>query len=744
MRGQARWGAVLGVAIAALLLAEGCFSQAHAPREANVLDAGGGLFPGDAGRRHVHRDAGLQPTGLDAGWFCHGAPGLPGPPILELGDTSTGTLAADLNGDGWPDLVSVVHSRVDVRLGVGKGAFGQPLSSQLYFSPSAFALADFNGDGIEDLAGLGSNVVGAYLGNGDGTFRPARTFAVSGSSLLAGDINRDGRVDLVVISSAGITALLGRGDGSFTLVPSTTGLVSLPRPVLADFNHDGFLDIASTAGVSLGLGNGTFGPTVGLSRPVQGSGSVAAGDLDGDGNVDLVVGDTVDGLAVYLGRGTGAFSSPVLFPTQRSSPANAVALADLDGDGHLDVVIGDGLNSVGLFRGRGDGGLGPEASYPVGLWQRGVLAADVDGDGHADVVVMGPGRLPASDRTEFDDVAIVLGRGDGTMRAEALSFAGNGPTAFVVADLNGDGRADVAAANGSANNASVLLGQLDGGLGTPIYSPAGNQPRAIASDDFDGDGRADLAVANVGDGSVSVLLGHGDGSFAPAVAVPIPAGPWGLLVGDIDDDGFPDLLVGAEPRNTLLRGEGDGGFLPTEPLALPSFPSMLGDLNGDGSLDALTYTGVFVGHGDGTFEPGRFFFDLELAGVGDFNEDGVADIAFVKAGGIQVALSPLGSGMYWPISLDANQDALPRYSALVVADFNGDGHLDVAATGATSSVVELYLGHGDGGFEQRRRYPVGPAGAFLHAGDVNGDGRMDLVVSTPGDDVGVLLNTGCY
>jgi hypothetical protein len=155
---------------------------------------------------------------------------------------------------------------------------------------------------------------------------------------------------------------------------------------------------------------------------------------------------------------------------------------------------------------------------------------------------------------------------------------GTTPAAVVIGDLNGDGRADVVAANRAANTVSVLMGNGDGSLQSRIDYPVGTTPVGVALGDFNGDGKPDIATANFGTGTVSILLGNGDGSFRPKTDFLVGATPVSLTTGDFNGDGHLDLAVAAETTAndsvSILRGLGDGTFVAPVNIITDSAPRL--------------------------------------------------------------------------------------------------------------------------------------------------------------------------
>jgi hypothetical protein len=340
----------------------------------------------------------------------------------------------------------------------------------------------------------------------------------------------------------------------------------------------------------------------------------------------------------------------------------------------------------------------------------GSVVADVDGDGRPDIV----STLVTQNKWDSGQIVIQRNQGQGALGApmyQEIPFYG---VYLVAADLNGDGKPDLALANPLDNQVAVLLGEGGGTFGAPVSYAVGTLPLFLAAADLNGDGRLDLATENYG--GVSVLPGQGQGTFAPASGYVVGHETNALVTMDANGDGKLDLLVSTEPPNVVdvLLNQGDGTFAP--PVAVISGPQLewmaAADMNGDGAPDlvgvipdddnTLLYVQVFTNQGQGSFSAGPE----------------------VGAG--------LVAGM------------------VAVADFDGDGRPDVAAlTGGSSDTVTLLHGQGGGALDIGGSFDAVPLSYFLLAEDLNGDGKPDLVYSTFGLDptipntVGVLLN-GCF
>lgn len=309
-----------------------------------------------------------------------------------------------------------------------------------------------------------------------------------------GDLNNDGKVDLVVSTTgSSISVLLGNGDGTFQnpqSYPTSNG--PLFRIAVADLNNDGNADVVAAhsesniISVFLGNGDGTLQPSVDYEVGNQPFTPIAA-DFNGDGILDLAVTNAAsNSISVLLGNGDGTFQTQVVYTT--GANPDTVVTGDFNGDGILDLAVSDsGSNSVSILLGNGDGTFGSGREFSTGSFPRTLVAADFNGDGHLDLATVNPANSGGA-----TSISVLLGNGDGTFQPFKQYGSGDELLTLITADLNGDGKLDLAAVDYD-DNLAILLGNGDGTfqpqLNTPLSVPVG-----LAYADVNGDGRLDLVA----------------------------------------------------------------------------------------------------------------------------------------------------------------------------------------------------------------------------------------------------------
>jgi hypothetical protein len=692
-------------------------------------------------------------------------------PLLQpLADVPTRVAAADLTGNGKTDLVCTSpEGSLFILLGNGDGTFRHGAEYDIGSEPYSVAVADFNGDGKPDLAvGFSYGGIWILLGNGDGTFQPPIEYSIGEYvfSVAVADFNGDGKLDLAVATQepASLSILLGNGDATFQ-PPVSIAVGSQPSFVaIGDFNGDGKPDVALTDYVGevwilLGRGDGTFQPAVGYPTglyPLQ----VVVADFNGDGKQDLAVsylasGGVVEGISVLLGNGDGTFQPQVFYAAVGTG--GFLAVADFDGDGNPDLAVAGA--EVFIMPGNGDGTFQPAVAYAGAQVYGSLAVGDFNGDGNPDLAVACGGRNEHS-----GSVAIMLGNGHGGVAGTAALPVGyNGhavtPHQVAVGDFNGDGKPDLAVADGNGT-VQILPGNGDGTFqGAVNYAVAGIAEFVLAGD-FNGGGISDLAVMSkpfLLPQTLSILLGNQDGTLQPGATYTLPFTAVWLVAGDFNGDGKLDLVLSVGGASTtgmyLMLGNGDGTFqAPVDIGPSVAGQCVTGDFNGDGKLDLavedFSQIYILLGNGDGTFQPAILAATLDASegsiAVGDFNGDGIPDLAVAidtssnKFGHVSILLGN-GDGTFRPGG--SSQTLVGELLSVAVGDFNGDGKLDVAVTGSLQGAVTIVLGNGNGDLKLPIFFGAGVDPIQVAVSDFNGDSKPDLAVLDTHGPIQVLLDT---
>jgi hypothetical protein len=775
-------GAVSGGGTAAISLQP---TRPFAPGEQLVVTVPATVLGtnGTAARREVYQftaAAGTGPADFSGG------------PTLPLPAQPNGVTAGDVDNDGDVDLLTA-NGTASLYLNDGSGGFtsGPAVAAPAGSSIASVTLADVDGDGSLDLLTAGIGFFEVWRNTGGGSFARHGSLVINdvpGAPVTA-DLDADGDLDLLLpLRATSVMAVrLNDGTGLFggtTNIPMSAGQGFSP-PAVADVDGDGDLDfMAAISGnftnglvnVRLNAGNGTFTNAPNLISGALSNG-VALGDLDGDGDADLVVSNQIRDANVLLNNGNGTFASAPDVPT--GGQTYNLALADVDGDQDLDLLLTLGTNSLAVRLNDGTGHFPTVRTVPVGN-SAGLAVADLDGDQALDVAVaqyqasvLGVffNQLPAPTITGFAPASGAVGtsvsiagtgflttaavlfnglaasfviNGSGSLTATVPAGASSGP--ITVSTLGGTATsatsftvtgppAPVVLTRSPARYATAAPGPVALTFSLPIAAGTAGELRVWGSRSG---GRRGGPVSGGGTTALSLTPAP---AFAPGEAVQVTVPPG--LHGSNGAAARPEVY-----QFTTAAGPGSAQFAAggnVQALVDPAFMQPA-DLDGDGDLDLLvsiaTGIRIFNNDGHGTFSPGpmvatftraQFPTRADLATT-DLDNDG--DLELVSAGGYFYR----NNGSNWAGTTIA---ALSGTNRVKVGDVDADGDLDLLGIDASSGEGRLALNDGTGAFSAAPRLPLGSGTSDIELADVDADGDLDLLSANRTDNTVTLYrNSG--
>jgi hypothetical protein len=689
--------------------------------------------------------------------------------IESDGTATDAVLRGDFNGDGLPDFVTVIHlgtpslTYIGVVLNGPSLSFASPMLTPVTFAAGDLILAgDINNDGKDDVILVHPSSIDVFISMGDGTFaapQSANTGITAPAAAALWDVNHDHIPDVVIVDGQSTQAayLLGNGQGAFGSFQLKSFPAQISLGVLADLDADGNLDLVTNTTLYPGDGKGGFLAGIPFqSSDHQNAGatysdSVAVGDLNGDGKLDVV---TANGnwntVSIFLNQGGRKLVQSGTSLWSGNNPT-ALAIADVNWDGKADLVVANAAESdLSVFLGKGDGTfLAPTTEFAIGgsPFTRPVLA-DFSGDGDLDVVL--------SDNQS--SVVLALGNGDGTFRAASVtnivvpagSANSGGAFSIASADLNGDGIPDFVIGQSSTSpglGVGVFLTQSNGNLGKGVVYAQNTALSYVALGDLNRDGKADIVASNWSTGAVEVLRGNGDGTFQSAILTPLPAISNGVVIADLNGDGWPDVAVaGSNSVVYILLNDGNGSLAlaGTYPISGVGYELVAADFNNDGKVDlavAMTTTSrvaLLIGNGNGTFSAAPDY-DTTLPSVygitaGDLDKDGFVDLVITSpgAGALAVAFGN-GNGSFNPPAIYAASSLTsqlnPSPGEVALSDVNSDGRPDIVYGNSGYSSVGILLGAGGRRFQGPYEFNSGGGSLAVATADLNKDGWQDIVTA---------------
>lgn len=516
-----------------------------------------------------------------------------------------------------------------------------------------------------------------------------------------------------------------------------------PREIaVADFNHDGILDLAvqhvtsPTVSIMRGSPVGFSVLTNHAFVLIGSTADVVAADFDHNGWADILVSAPTDNeVALVLRDDFGNF-----LPEQTIGVGpgpTALATGDFDSDGHVDIAVYNSadlpLPTVNVLLGDGGGGFTPQTAFAMTVKEE-MVAADLDRDGDLDLV--------ATDEAA-DGIVVALGKDDGNFVAPtAIPGAGDGPISLVVADFNRDGVLDVVTNNSVSRDIEYYRGDGIGGFSASGRVSASISVAArIATGDVDGNGTLDVVLSDKGSAAIDVFLGGGAGTFTGPFTEIAVWETFGIAVEDFDRDGRDDLAVGYITKDQVgLMNSRLGLPCPNVSfgrvghylsVGADSAAIVPGDFDRDGSLDFVSLSGSqnsitrWLGRGIGQFQSPdtRLTGSLPVSMDGaDFDSDGDRDIVTASGGAAVLIVHENSLGSFistTPYSLGA----VPRQ--VVAADVSFDGKVDLVVSLAANNVL-VGLNDGSGNFPSFVPFAVGLSPGPIAVGDFNNDSLADI------------------
>lgn len=678
-------------------------------------------------------------------------------------------ISADVNGDELLDAVVATEGSdaLFVHIGRGDGTFDPPRRVPLSSARSIVA-ADFDSDGLQDVAAArAGGVVSIVFGLGEGQFSAPINVAtgIETSLIKTTDLDRDGNTDLVLLSPASENLYLLRGTETRSFLTPQSRAIS-PDAVdfsIADLNSDGNVDVvvanrttSENISVLLATDHGSLGTRTDSTLTASELLAVRLADFDHDGIIDLIASDGKSAVWFAGGGGDGEFGSAsehrFIFPfagTPTQTPTTILNQADLNSDGNLDLVVGQPTSGAfNTLFGDGDGNFGTAEVIFVGEQLVSLAIADLNNDDVVDVI-------STSHKGQF--VAVHLGSAEGVFGID-LEATGVGvifdapPDGINAVDVDGDGLTDLVAYSALNDSVSILRNDGLGSLESPSTLSLDSAPSNLSLRDIDSDDNVDFLIPQPADDRITLVFGDGTTSGDGAtISLDTIDQPNKIEAADVNGDGTTDLIVLGSSQLGVLLGAENREFASAPPIDLGNATSQIvtADFNRDGAIDIAlgsssstgTKVTIRLGSGDGIFGPAVDYplaasdsTPLPLSGLRSIDVDDDGDMDLIASDptsdSIRVLLGD-GDGTF-ATAMTTIVGGNPVDFTLT--DVTGDGIEDLIVAAARDGMANVLTGVGDGTFIDRQDYYLGANPVGIAVIDVLGDNSYNLYSVNAGSE----------
>jgi hypothetical protein len=638
--------------------------------------------------------------------------------------------------------------------------------------PWGIDAADYDGDGDFDIAVTSSlDSIFIFSNNGNGVFALPVAIQVGNGpySITSADFNNDGNLDLAVPcyydfnSPDSINVLFGYGDGSFELQAVYAVGRSARIAFAADYNGDGFIDLATAnhdsenLSVLLNNGNGTFAGQVTYAAGEYPD-AIFGADLDGDGDFDLIHTNQYTGkLRTYFNDGSGNFTFGMVYDAGVSPRSSHVA--DVDSDGDNDIIIGNRADysngAVSVFLNDGDGTFPTRTEYPNDGRPSSVKTADFDADGDLDIA--------AANSNDFS-VTILEGNGDGTFGATYSYGVSDYPQIAFPADFDGDGDIDLATPNWGTNDIAILLNKFNltlepGEADFSAISGGANPPDQFITIESNGD-QLDILTSDDADW----LTISTDYSTTPTIMTLSPE-----INGLIPDNYSGEItVISNEAENAPIYV--DVNLMVKQAHNIISTLPHLNDLDADVETDisvkfdkamsamSINESSFLIRSQSLGLRSGSYIYNSSDSTVTFYPAESFKageQITVTLTTGLQAYDgTPLDSSFGWSFATSTDTSSgyfspQAEYSlgngpgAVFAADIDNDGDFDLLTANYNSDDVGVFINNGDGTFAPDTVYAAGNSPFSIYAGDFDSDGYIDMAVANvQSANISVFKNNG--